>query len=63
MTSWSVPLAWGEGDSISCRLGTDVVFVDQIDLDAEQTNFEDFIRLTSCETIDEPDSPDRRHGT
>ena len=45
----------GELDSISCGLGTDVVFVDQEDLDAENTNFEDFIRLTSCETINEPE--------
>ncbi|HEX6709218.1 MAG TPA: hypothetical protein VF068_02715 [Rubrobacter sp.] len=37
----------GQLDSISCGLGTDVDFVDQEDLDAENTNFQDFIRLTS----------------
>ena len=47
----------GQLDSISCGLGTDVVFVDLEDLDAENTNFEDFIRLTSCETINEPEAP------
>ena len=47
----------GQLDSISCGLGTDVVFVDQEDLDAENTNFQDFIRLTSCETINEPEAP------
>lgn len=45
----------GELDSISCGLGEDdVAFVDQADLDAEGTNMQDFIRLTSCETIHEP---------
>ncbi len=45
----------GELDSISCGLGEDdVAFVDQADLDAEGTNMQDFIRLTSCETINEP---------
>jgi hypothetical protein len=47
----------GELDSISCGLGVDVVFVDLEDLDAEGTDFEDFIRLTSCETINEPELP------
>jgi Ca2+-binding RTX toxin-like protein len=47
----------GELDSISCGLGEDVVFVDLEDLDAEGTDFEDFIRLTSCETINEPELP------
>lgn len=45
----------GQLDSISCGTGTDVVFVDQEDLDAEGTDFEDFVRLTSCETINEPE--------
>ncbi len=45
----------GQLDSISCGLGEgDVAFVDQADLDAEGTNMQDFIRLTSCETINEP---------
>jgi hypothetical protein len=47
----------GELDSISCGSGVDVVFVDQADLDAEGTDFEDFVRLTSCETINEPELP------
>src|SRR5215204_6044740 len=46
-----------EPDSVRCGLGEDVVFVAQEDLDAEGTNFEDFIRLTSCETINEPEQP------
>lgn len=47
----------GELDSISCGLGDDdIVFVDQADLDAEGTNIQDFVRLTSCETINEPSS-------
>ena len=46
----------GQLDSISCGLGTDVVFVDQEDMDVENTNFQDFVRLTSCETINEPAS-------
>ena len=47
----------GELDSISCGLGEeDVVFVDQADLDTEGTNIQNFVRLTSCETINEPDS-------
>ena len=45
----------GELDSINCGLGEgDVAFVDQADLDAEGTNMQDFIRLTSCEKINEP---------
>jgi hypothetical protein len=46
-----------ELDSISCGSGVDVVFVDQADLHAEGTDFEDFVRLTSCETIYEPELP------
>jgi hypothetical protein len=46
----------GQLDSISCGLGNDTVFVDQDDLDAENTNFEDFVRLMSCETINEPEA-------
>lgn len=45
----------GQLDSINCGLGEeDVAFVDQADLDAEGTNMQDFINLTSCETINEP---------
>lgn len=45
-----------ELDSISCGLGEgDVAIVDQADLDAEGTNMQDFIHLTSCEEVDEPD--------
>jgi len=45
----------GELDSINCGLSEgDVAFVDQADLDAEGTNMQDFIRLTSCEKINEP---------
>ena len=47
----------GELDSISCGLGEgDVAFVDEADIDAEGTNMQDFIRLTSCETINEPNT-------
>lgn len=45
----------GELDSISCGTGTDEVTVDQEDLDAETSTIEDFVRLTSCETINEPE--------
>lgn len=47
----------GRRDSISCGPGTkDVAFVDAADVDAEGTDLEDFIRLTSCETINEPEA-------
>ena len=45
----------GQLDSISCGLGSeDVAFVDAADMDAEGTDMQDFVRLTSCETINEP---------
>ena len=44
----------GELDSISCGSGTDSVYVDRADVDAEGTDIEDLVRLTSCETVVEP---------
>lgn len=45
----------GQLDHINCGLGEeDVVFVDAADIDAEGTNMQEFIDLTSCETINEP---------
>jgi Ca2+-binding RTX toxin-like protein len=41
----------GESDSIDCGLGTDTVHVDQVE-DINNATLQDFISVTSCETVD-----------
>ncbi len=45
----SVFAADGQRDSISCGIGNDRAVIDEADLN--RANFEDFVRLTSCEEV------------